>query len=287
MIYYEHHIGDYAAATAHLSLIEDAVYSRLIRRYYLQEGPLPVDAAQVARLAGARSPDERAAVEVVLAEFFVLEADGWHQKRCDEDIARYHDKKGKAQASANARWAKKPCDADAMQPQCDGNANASETHGERNALHTPITNNQCISNEIQVKRSRSSRSVTRPEGLTDEVWQDFLAIRKAKKAPLTQTALDGIAREASKARMSLQQALEVCCARGWQGFKADWMAKDAVQSGTQGQGETQYQRSMRERAEAFAPMAARQAPSTHADPFFDLELVDVIPLTAPVLTVAA
>lgn len=287
MIYYEHHIGDYAAATAHLSLIEDAVYSRLIRRYYLQEGPLPVDVAQVARLAGARSPDERAAVEAVLSEFFVLEADGWHQKRCDEDIARYLDKKGKAQASANARWAKKPEDASADRQQCDGNANACETHDERNALHTPITNHQCVSNETQVKRSRSSRTVSRPEGLTDEVWQDFLAIRKAKKAPLTQTALDGIAREARKARMSLQQALEVCCARGWQGFKADWMAKDAVHSGAQGQGETSYQRSMRERAAAFAPLAARQAPTTHDDPFFDLELVDVVPLNIQALPVTA
>lgn len=142
------------------------------------------------------------------------------------------------------------------------------------------------STDVEEKRSRSSRPVTRPEGLTDSVWQDFLAIRKAKRSPLTQTALDGIAREASKAGMSLQQALEVCCARGWQGFKADWMAKDATTSRTQGPGETQYQRSMRERAAAFAPLAARQAPADQADPFFDLELVDVIPATLPALATA-
>jgi hypothetical protein len=51
-----------------------------------------------------------------------------------------------------------------------------------------------------------------------------MAMRKAKRAPLTQTALDGIQREAAKAGMGLHDALAMCCARGWQGFKADWVA---------------------------------------------------------------
>ena len=87
--YYEHHIGDYAAATGHLSLVEDAVYTRMLRRYYLTEAPLPADIAQLARLVGARQAEEVAAVDAVLAEFFHLQADGWHQKRADEDIERY------------------------------------------------------------------------------------------------------------------------------------------------------------------------------------------------------
>lgn len=92
MNYFEHHIGDYAAATAHLTLLEDAIYSRLLRRYYLQEEALPVDVKQVARLAGARSDDELAAVQAVLEEFFTLQDSGWHNKRADEEIARYQAK---------------------------------------------------------------------------------------------------------------------------------------------------------------------------------------------------
>jgi uncharacterized protein YdaU (DUF1376 family) len=102
--YYEHHIGDYAAATAHLSLVEDAVYSRMLRRYYLQEAPLPADVQQVARLVGARDADAVAAVEAVLAEFFTLADDGWHQVRCDAEIARFREKQvagaGKRDAEA-------------------------------------------------------------------------------------------------------------------------------------------------------------------------------------------
>lgn len=87
MNYYKHHIGDYAAATAHLSWLEDSAYTRLLRRYYATEAALPADVAQCQRLVGARSREERAAVETVLREFFSLEADGWHNKRADEEIA--------------------------------------------------------------------------------------------------------------------------------------------------------------------------------------------------------
>lgn len=89
MNYYEHHIGDYAEATQHLSILEDGVYSRLLRKYYATEKPLPVDVAAVQRLVVARSKEEKAAVEVVLQEFFDLREDGWHQARCDDEIARY------------------------------------------------------------------------------------------------------------------------------------------------------------------------------------------------------
>ena len=55
MNYYEHHIGDYAEATMHLSFVEDAAYSRLIRKYYSTEKPLPADIKTVQRIIGART----------------------------------------------------------------------------------------------------------------------------------------------------------------------------------------------------------------------------------------
>jgi uncharacterized protein YdaU (DUF1376 family) len=150
--YYEHHIGDYAAATAHLSLLEDAVYSRLLRRYYLQEAPLPADERQVARLAGARTPDEVEAVKVVLAEFFTLESDGWHNKRADEEIARYQDKQAKARASAEARWGKV-----AKPSECERNASAMRAHSEGNAHQTPDTRHQTEQKQKQVRAPSGSR----------------------------------------------------------------------------------------------------------------------------------
>ncbi len=89
MNYYEHHIGDYAEATAHLSFLEDAAYSRLIRKYYASEKSLPADLKAVQRLVGARTKEEREAVSTVLEEFFYLQEDGWHNYRCDKEISRY------------------------------------------------------------------------------------------------------------------------------------------------------------------------------------------------------
>ena len=89
MNYYEHHLGDYAAATAHLSWDEDMAYTRLIRAYYHHEKPIPADLKAACRLARAATPSQRKAVEDVLLEFFVLEDDGWHQKRCDSEIDAY------------------------------------------------------------------------------------------------------------------------------------------------------------------------------------------------------
>lgn len=63
-------------------------------------------------------------------------------------------------------------------------------------------------------------------GVDPQVIADFKSIRKQKKAAITLTAMRGIQREAEKAGMSLDDALRVCCVRGWQGFKAEWITRD-------------------------------------------------------------
>lgn len=98
MNYYEHHIGDYDSATAHLSLLEDAVYRRLICLYYRTEAPLAADVKAVCRLVRATSKAERDTVADVLAEFFELRTDGWHNDRCDAEIARFLDAEPDRQA---------------------------------------------------------------------------------------------------------------------------------------------------------------------------------------------
>lgn len=56
-----------------------------------------------------------------------------------------------------------------------------------------------------------------------QVVSDFVKHRRAKKAPITLTAVDGIKREAAKAGITVESALRMCCERGWVGFKADWV----------------------------------------------------------------
>jgi hypothetical protein len=71
----------------------------------------------------------------------------------------------------------------------------------------------------------SSSSFAKPETVSQQVWDDYLKVRKAKKAPaMTATAMAGIEREAEVAGIDIQKAFEVCCERNWVGFKADWFA---------------------------------------------------------------
>jgi len=73
------------------------------------------------------------------------------------------------------------------------------------------------------KRREDSNTVSTPIGVSISVWQDFQKLRKTLKAPITETAMDGIRREAEKAGYTLNQALTVCVERSWRGFKADWI----------------------------------------------------------------
>ncbi|MCA8482275.1 YdaU family protein [Burkholderia multivorans] len=85
MNFYKRHIGDYLKDTAHLSLLEHGVYTRLLDVYYTRESGIPDD--QAARLIGARARDEVAALKVVLGEFFELVDGTWIQQRCEREIA--------------------------------------------------------------------------------------------------------------------------------------------------------------------------------------------------------
>ena len=79
--------------------------------------------------------------------------------------------------------------------------------------------------ETETETKKKATSVAPPEGVSDSVWQEFKTLRKAKKAPITQRAIDAITIEANKAGWTLEKALEECVVRGWQAFKADWVAK--------------------------------------------------------------
>jgi len=68
-----------------------------------------------------------------------------------------------------------------------------------------------------------NKAIPKPEGVEDQTWTDWLALRKAKKAPVTETVLRDAVREAEKAGMPLERFLQIWCARGSQGLQADWI----------------------------------------------------------------
>lgn len=233
MHYYTFNIGDYAGHTKGLSLIEDLAYRRLLDEYYMRERPLNGCSTTVARMVGMR--DHQAEVDYVLRTFFVLNDNGeWENSRANREIEHYKAKSQKAamagKASAERRLNGRSTDAQRM-------LNNRSTDVQLTNNQQPINNNQeqleekeKEKKEKERSRQRASLSCPKPDNVSNEVWEGFSALRKAKKAPITAAALAGIEREAIKARMSLQDALQTCCARGWAGFKAEWVTQNTTQT---------------------------------------------------------
>jgi uncharacterized protein YdaU (DUF1376 family) len=110
------YIGDYRADTTHLSAAQHGAYLLLIMHYW-QQGGLPDDDEQLARIACMTIQEWRKHRPVIRAFF----GEGWRHKRIDHEIAaakdRY-DRRAKAGKKGNsARWSHRNAIALGSQPQ--------------------------------------------------------------------------------------------------------------------------------------------------------------------------
>ena len=213
MHYYQHHIGDFIKATARLSDSQSMAYLRLLWMYYDNEKPLKPDTKVLAFQIGATVEE----TELLLESFFWLAENGWHHTRCDQEIAEYRaflEKKSNAgRASAERRKHNSTTDVEQVLNECS-------TDVQLTTNQQPLTNNQ----------KKTKTQAVRPDDVSESVWNDFVAIRNKINKPFTETALKIIRREAAKAGYTIEQALETCCARGWQGFEAKWVQDKKTES---------------------------------------------------------
>ncbi|EMT9717953.1 replication protein [Neisseria gonorrhoeae] len=72
-------------------------------------------------------------------------------------------------------------------------------------------------------RHETELSLLADYGITGQVAADFLQVRKAKRQPLTETAMRLIAADAEKCGMTALQAAEYAIASGWGSFRAEWL----------------------------------------------------------------
>ncbi|HFB7422317.1 TPA: replication protein [Neisseria gonorrhoeae] len=84
-------------------------------------------------------------------------------------------------------------------------------------------------------RHETELSLLADYGITGQAAEDFLQVRKAKRQPLTETAMRLIAADAEKCGMTALQAAEYAIASGWGSFRADWLQnKTFGRSGNRG-----------------------------------------------------
>jgi uncharacterized protein YdaU (DUF1376 family) len=204
MHYYQLNIGDYKSHTNHLDLLEDLAYRRLLDLYYLHERPLNAGIASVARQINMREHEDK--VKLILEEFFHMSDDGWINPRADREIKHYHSKIEQASRAGKA--------------SAERRINARSTPAQPNNKQETINNKQETKNTATV--------VAPPDGVSSEVWSEFVKQRKMKKAQITGLVLMGIQREADKAGFTLENALREVVLRGWTSFKAEWVAEKPV-----------------------------------------------------------
>jgi len=204
MHYYQFNIGDYKSHTNHLDLLEDIAYRRLLDLYYLHERPLNASVSAVARQIGMRDHEDR--VKSILEEFFHNSEEGWINPRADREISHFHSKKEQASRAGKA--------------SAERRSNARSTDVQPN-------NKQETRNKKQETKNTAT-AVAPPDGVSSEVWSEFVKQRKLKKAQITGLVLMGIQREAEKAGYTLESALQEVVLRGWTSFKAEWVAEKQV-----------------------------------------------------------
>ena len=205
MHYYQFHIGDYKSHTHHLSLLEDLAYRRLLDFYFLHENP--IKHRDIARQIGMRDHEED--VMTVLNEFFLSTENGFVNPRADKEIKQYKEFAEAGKRGAAKRWGTPP-NGEAISPP--------------NATPIATINQEPITTNHKPKRE-SATSVACPPDVSQQIWDDWVALRKSKKAPITQTVLNGAIAEAKILGWPLEKFLAEWCSRGSQGLKAEWIVK--------------------------------------------------------------
>jgi uncharacterized protein YdaU (DUF1376 family) len=226
MHYFQFNIGDYASHTSRLTPLEDLAYRRMLDLYYLNEQPLNGCITDVARELGLS--EHVSEVKYVLSKFFTETETGFSQKRIDLEIKKYKSNaknKSKAgKASAKARQVK----ASKEVTDVEQVLNTTSTNDELNIKHKPITNNQEPSTSLVIKDivAKAPKFNFKSEllllGVNEEVLQDWLDVRKKKKAANTKTAFTGLMTEIKKSGLSVADAIKISAENSWAGFKASW-----------------------------------------------------------------
>ena len=265
MNHYPHHIGDFNNATRHLTRVERSLYRDMIELYYDTEQPLNADTNKIARRILATSDDERESMLLVLEEFFVLRDDGWHNTRCDDEIAKYQGQIQQASRAGKASAAKRfnktttpgeqafnerstPVASALNQPEPEPEP---EPYLEAKASLSPVSEK---THEVAARSKPAKQKAdgfVLPEWINPDHWAAWRSHPKLKNATAEQKqiAVEKLAkwREAGD---NFAGALENAAASGYQGlFLPDTRTGNSTGAGSTTQAETNYQRSMRERYE--------------------------------------
>ncbi|MCP4802640.1 MAG: hypothetical protein GY891_07230 [Bacteroidetes bacterium] len=106
--------------------------------------------------------------------------------------------------------------------------NESQTNDKRIATNKNDKNDKNVNNDKKGIVAKAPKFDFKNEllllGVDKQVLEDWLTVRKNRKASNTKTAFNGLIREVEKSCLTVGEAIEVSAQNSWTGFKAQWYA---------------------------------------------------------------
>lgn len=130
--WYAQYPDDYERKTSHLTMVQHGAYRLLLDQYYKTGRPLPPDVPTLQRMCRASAMQEKQAISSVLAEFFTLENDGWHNKRADEELQKAAELSTKRAQAVNKRYYKPPTIVEQLNTHSTATVTTTEKEKEKN-----------------------------------------------------------------------------------------------------------------------------------------------------------
>jgi hypothetical protein len=82
--------------------------------------------------------------------------------------------------------------------------------------------------EKRQSKRQTATAVARPQSVSQQVWEDWLVVRKKKDQPLTATAWEQTLKEIEKSGHTAEEVIRECCLRGWAGFRSSWLKENPI-----------------------------------------------------------
>ena len=230
MYFYKFHIGDFAMWTAGFDSESVGIFIKLLNRYMLTENPIKTDWVF---LGFQNSEQEKA--KAILSSCWEETPDGWVFTPVLEIVKHYQSSSAKNRENGKKGGRPRKANSNPEETQTKPSGFSEETQTKPNSVNS-INSVNSVNKDIDTHPSPSARtasvsskrlpSIQKPEGVEDEDWQAYLRLRKQKRLPLTQRALNAMLDEAEKVSMTPQQMIVCCLEHSWASFRADWYEKE-------------------------------------------------------------
>lgn len=196
-------------------MIGYGVFWAIVEDLYNNANALPTDYECIA-FDLRTNPD---IIKSIINDFdlFIIEKQTFGSSSVERRLEDRNKKSIKARKSALKRWGNKEEDANALPTQSDSNAIKERKIKERKIKERKVK-------EIKYNFKQSLIDL----GVSEDLVNDFLVVRKNKKLSNTETAFKWLKKEIEQTDYSANDIIKVCVEKSWGGFQKDWIKNVSI-----------------------------------------------------------